>query len=328
MVSIITPVKNAATWLPHCIESVLEQDLTNWEWILVDDHSVDSGPEIIAEAAAKDPRITLITGRELGILPALSQALSAATGEYLTRMDADDLMPQGRLSRMVKILQNSPARTVVTGRSQYFPADRLSGGYLKYQEWLNQNLETENPWAGIYRECIIASPNWLVRTNELRECGGFGGLQYPEDYDLCFRWYQEGFKIINIPDITLLWREHPLRTSRTSDHYSQSAFFELKIQRFLQLDYDPQKQLCIWGSGKKARITQSLLRKYQTGFTRMSLKKPDRKAPDNSLWYQHIEELEGIQILIAVYPDPEDRERMEDYLRAQGYHKGVDYWYL
>jgi glycosyltransferase involved in cell wall biosynthesis len=59
LVSIITPVKNAARWLPECLLSVQEQDLEDWQWIIIDDHSTDQSAAIIKQAAAKDQRIIL-----------------------------------------------------------------------------------------------------------------------------------------------------------------------------------------------------------------------------------------------------------------------------
>jgi glycosyltransferase involved in cell wall biosynthesis len=328
LVSIITPVRNAASWLPECIRSVVEQNLTDWEWILVDDHSKDNSLDIIQRAADGDDRIKLLSPQGRGILPALEQALLVVQGKYVTRMDADDIMPPGRLRIMVRELQKSGPRSVVTGISKYFPAKDLSEGYYRYQNWLNENLNTKNPWAGIYRECVIASPNWLVTTQELKDAGGFDGLNYPEDYDLCFRWYKHGFTITPIMETTLLWREHPQRTSRISEDYNQTAFFKLKILRFLELDYDTGKKLCIWGSGKKAQITRSILRKREVGFISMTLEKLKTDKPGQHLWYRRIEDLKEVQILIAVYPEPAKRKKMESYLQSLGHVEGQHYWYL
>ena len=328
LVSIITPVKNAAPWLPECIRSVLAQDFADWEWIMVDDHSTDQSADIIEESANKDHRIKLFHVRENGILPALQLAFSAVGGRYTTRMDADDIMPPGRLQLMLDRLRQSEPRSLVTGKAHYFPVAGLSEGYRKYEDWLNTNLEKENPWTGIYRECVVASPNWLIRTHDLRAIGGFDGLQYPEDHDLCFRWYAHGFRIISVPETTLLWREHPERTSRNSEHYNQASFFKLKLSRFLEIDYDPQKKLCIWGNGKKARITRSFIRDKKTGFIAMSLEeKPDNRV-EQPLWYRRVENLGPVQILLTVYPEKEARDKIEAYLESLGFIEGRDYWYL
>lgn len=328
LVSIITPVRNAASWLPECLLSVQEQDLEDWQWILIDDHSTDQSAAIIEQAAAKDRRIILKPARGQGILPALQQALSVGQGKYLTRMDADDIMPPGRLRLMAERLNQSRGRTVVTGDSVYFSEEEISEGYRNYQDWLNTNLGTKNPWKGIYRECVVASPNWLVRTKDLINTGGFGNLYYPEDYDLCFRWYALGFHISYIPEITLLWREHSQRTSRVSELYHQRSFFRLKLSRFLEIDYDPQKKLCIWGNGKKARITRSFLREKKTGFVSMALEKKRDNIAEQPLWYRRIEDLGPVQILLAVYPEKEARDKMEEYLESVGLMEGRDYWYL
>lgn len=327
LVSIITPVKNAGPWLGQCIDSVLQQGYTDWEWLLVDDHSTDDSTELIRLAAQKDSRIRLLQSKGKGILPALKTALSIVQGAYLTRMDADDLMPPDRLARMTNALKTAPPKTIVTGRVSYFPEDEVSDGYLQYQHWLNANLERENPWNTLYRECIIASPNWLVRTEELLRAGGFDGLVYPEDYDLCFRWYQQGFQIHSVPEITLLWREHMLRTSRNSEHYQQRAFFNLKIKRFLEIDHDPARQLCLWGTGKKARVSASILKQHHQGYLQMSLD-PEPGHSSKLTPYRKTEELPAVQILIAVYPPPAQRRQIESYLEKLNLREGRDFWYL
>ncbi len=328
LVSIITPVKNAARWLPECLLSVQEQDLEDWQWIIIDDHSTDQSAAIIVEAAAKDQRIILESAHGKGILPALQQGLLLAQGKYLTRIDADDIMPPGRLRLMSERLHQCRDRTVVTGSSVYFSEGELSEGYRKYQDWLNDNLGRKNPWIGIYRECVVASPNWLVRTEDLINSGGFGNLGYPEDYDLCFRWYTHGFQISYIPETTLFWREHPQRTSRISELYHQRSFFRLKLSRFLEIDYDPEKKLCLWGNGKKARITRSFLREKKTGFVSMALENKRDNSAEQPLWYRRIEDLGPVQILLTVYPEKEARDKMEEYLESLGLLEGRDYWYL
>lgn len=328
LISIITPVKNAAEWLADCIRSVQSQDCTDWEWNLIDDHSLDASPDILKQAAASDTRIRYFKNNGNGILPALKQALALCTGDFLTRMDADDLMPQGRLSKMARRLSDSPPKTVVTGLVSYISDEPVSEGYRKYEDWLNANLLSYNPWDAIYRECVVASPNWLVRTAELRSLGGFEHLQYPEDHDLCFRWYAHGFQIASIPEVTLLWREHPKRTSRTSDHYSQKAFFRLKIRRFMELDQLSTKTLCLWGTGRKARIAQKLLDETGALYVSMMLDEAEKDQSKNYHSYTQVEKIRDVQILIAIFPPARVQQKIKRYLEQQGLKEGTDYWYL
>ncbi len=324
--SIITPVRNAAAWLADCVRSVQSQSFTDWEWIIIDDHSQDGTRVLLKEIASLDPRINCFTSEGYGIIPALQQALKLSKGKYITRMDADDLMPKDRLQIMATHLNTAPSNTVVTGHTKYFSDNTVSQGYLKYERWLNENLASGKAWQNIYRECVIASPNWMVRRSELLAIGGFDALEYPEDYDLCFRWYEYNFKIHYTHQLTLLWREHPLRTSRRSNHYSQQAFFQLKLERFLQLDYEPTKKLCLWGAGTKAQLSSRILRANKVDFMRMALKEADSQS--NILSFEEIKNLKEVQILIAVYPPDKERTQINEYLENLRLFEGTDYWYL
>ena len=76
LVSIITPVYNAARWLPETLATVRAQTLTDWEQIFVDDGSTDGSPAIVEAAAAEDPRFrSLRTLRNAGPSAARNQAL-------------------------------------------------------------------------------------------------------------------------------------------------------------------------------------------------------------------------------------------------------------
>jgi glycosyltransferase involved in cell wall biosynthesis len=103
LVSIITPVYNAARWLPETFATVRAQTLTDWEQILVDDGSTDASRELIEAAAAEDPRFRSLgtSGRE-GPSAARNLGLNAARGRFVAFLDADDLWLPEKLARSVE----------------------------------------------------------------------------------------------------------------------------------------------------------------------------------------------------------------------------------
>lgn len=313
-ISIILPFRNAAPWILDCLHSIQDQDFTAWQLIAVNDHSTDTTEALIT--SLKDARIAVLSNQGHGIVDALVTGFAHCTGTCITRMDADDVMPPGRLGKMWEVLETAPPKTLVTGLVQYFPEGQISEGYQKYQEWLNEIQLTGQQWANVYRECVIASPNWMMRTAELRELGGFEGLTYPEDYDLVFRWYRHGYRIAVIPETTLLWREHPQRTSRTSDHYAQKAFFQLKINQFIQNEY-LGGPLVIWGKNEKSRLTAQML--HENGIAPLLLDLEN---------YPEITHLHQPQLLVAVYPPDDQRRVIAHYLDSIGMTQGENYWYL
>ena len=92
-ISILIPVYNTAKYLPRCMASVLGQTLKDIEIIAVNDASPDNAAEVLAEYAAKDSRVKVVTHEKNGgILAARLSGIAAATGEYLIFLDADDFL--------------------------------------------------------------------------------------------------------------------------------------------------------------------------------------------------------------------------------------------
>lgn len=269
LISILTPYRNAEKYIRETALSIFGQTQANWEWILVNDHSEEKELEAIADLL-DDPRIKLLENKGKGIVDALCTAFEAANGTFITRMDADDVMPDFKLTQLLKALEAGKGQ-IVTGKVNYFSQTELiSPGYLGYEKWLNERIDHQDFYAQIYRECSLASGNWLMRRSDLEKCGGFAGLNYPEDYDLLFRWYEGGYTIAGLDLVTHLWRDHDTRTSRTSSDYAQKAFFTLKINRFVTLDWDSLQQLIINGTGQKGRLTAKILLERKVPFVWVS----------------------------------------------------------
>ncbi|MFY0686095.1 MAG: glycosyltransferase [Cyclobacteriaceae bacterium] len=314
--SIIMPMRNAAIWVADCIDSIIQQFHHDWELIVVDDFSTDGSMQVVLDIGRIDSRIKLYQNEKIGIIGALQLALNHATGTYVTRMDADDLMPADKLSLMVKELDREESGTIVTGLVQYFSQDEISKGYRKYEDWINEVNLNQLQYQNIYRECVIASPNWMMHRNELVDLGAFSGLSYPEDYDLVFKWYAAGFKFKTIPKITHLWREHPSRTSKVSSDYNQRSFFDLKIHRFLQI-HDKNDELVIWGNNTKSKLTTAILDQHSRNYIQLSINN-----------YEEIANFSSPQLLIAVYPPAAQRKQIEAYLTEIDLLEGSDWWYL
>lgn len=259
LISILLPVKNASIYLFECLDTIVEQSEKHWELIAVDDHSTDGSYDVLQKYAQKDHRITVLKNDQQGIIPALRKAFKNSKGVLITRMDADDRMPVQKLEKLkANLLQLGPGH-LSTGLVEYFSTDKLGNGYLKYQNWLNRLSSSATNYKDIYKECVIPSPCWMVFREDLERCGAFEPNRYPEDYDLCFRFYQQKIQVKAVPEILHQWRDHPERTSRNDPNYADIHFFDLKIHYFLKLDYDPQRTLTLWGTGRKGKELAKLL---------------------------------------------------------------------
>lgn len=258
-VSILMPVYNTRSFLEKCLYSIVNQSLTNWELIAIDDHSTDGSDLILKQFAQQDSRIKTFPNPGKGIIHALRSALEKSSGKYITRMDSDDIMATNKLELLHLELQQKGRGYLSCGHVAYFSENTLGEGYKKYAQWLNSLITNQNHYQEIYRECVIPSPCWMIHREDLDQCGAFKPNTYPEDYDLCFRFYQHKIKIASTNGLLHYWRDHGERASRNKPEYTDNAFIPLKVDYFSKLDYSPDRPLVLWGAGKKGKRIASLL---------------------------------------------------------------------
>lgn len=259
-------MKNTGVYLKPCIDSILEQTFTDWELIVVDDNSTDESYQTIEEYAQKDQRIILLKNTESGIITALRAAYKKVSGQFITRMDSDDLMTPDKLALMYEQLVLKGKGFVAVGLVHYFNETGLGMGYIRYAAWLNQLTNAASNFSDIYKECTIPSPCWMIAVSDFDKCGGFQPDVYPEDYDLAFRFRQAGFKIASVPKVIHHWRDYGNRTSRTDDNYADNRFLALKVQHFLAQDKATAQPLILWGAGRKGKKIAQLLQAQNVTF--------------------------------------------------------------
>ena len=120
LVSIVMPVYNGAAWVRPCLDSILCQTMGDFELIVVDDASTDETPGILADYAARDARITVVThGCNTHAGTARNDGMERATGTYLLFLDADDLYEPYLLERAVGCAQAGDADMVLFGADEF-----------------------------------------------------------------------------------------------------------------------------------------------------------------------------------------------------------------
>ena len=266
LVSILTPFKNTEAFISECIQSIQNQTYTHWELIIVDDHSTDNSYNIVEGFAKNDPRIKLLKNSGTGIIEALQLAFKTSKGDFITRMDSDDVMMPKKLDVLKNNLITYGKMHVAVGLVEYFSAIGVGEGYKSYETWLNNLTSQGTNYSEIYKECVIPSPCWMVYRSDLITCNAFNPNLYPEDYDLTFRFYKNEYKCIPCNEVLHKWRDYSTRTSRTHVHYAQNHFTILKMHHFLDIDYNEEKTLTIWGAGTKGKIMAAILIERQIPF--------------------------------------------------------------
>ncbi|MCB0462769.1 MAG: glycosyltransferase [Flavobacteriaceae bacterium] len=330
LISILIPFKNTSAFIAECLESIINQTYTNWEVVIVDDHSTDNSYSIVESFAKTDSRIQLYKNKGKGIIDALQHAYSKSKGTFITRMDSDDIMVEDKLQTMYDDLMTHGKGHVALGLVKYFSKAGISDGYSKYQSWLNKLTKQGTNYSEIYKECVIASPCWMVYREDFEKCGGFNSDLYPEDYDLVFRFYKQALKCIPSTKLLHYWRDYNYRTSRTQANYSHDMMLELKLHYFLQLHLDKEKTLVIWGAGHKGKYAANYLIKRQVKFKWIcdNPKKIGKHIYDQELHdFKHLENFKNPQSIISV-ANPKAQKEIKAYLNAQNMESMVDYFFF
>ena len=329
-VSIIIPFKNTAHFLSECLDSIVGQTYQDWEVLAVNDHSADSSLELLTSYSKRDSRIKVFQNKGNGIIPALQTAYAESSGNFITRMDSDDIMKPLRLEKMVKSLVEHGKGHVAVGQVKYFSNRGISNGYARYEKWLNGLTSKGANYNEIYKECVIPSPCWMVFRGDFERCGAFYPNRYPEDYDLTFRLYEHGLQIIPCSEVLHLWRDYDTRTSRTHEHYAQNYFLDIKLHCFLKLDHDPTRPLVVWGAGFKGKSIAKGLQNAGIGFVWLcdNPNKIGKKIYKKELEHFHaLEALENPQSIITVANATAQKE-IKEYFDKLSQKPMLDYFFF
>ncbi|MCF8243542.1 MAG: glycosyltransferase [Saprospiraceae bacterium] len=333
-ISILLPTFNTAPYLAECLDSILAQTEQDWELIAVNNFSTDTSPEILQAYAARDHRIRFFHNDDIlgktGVSPAMRFAFRQATGQFITRMDSDDIMPPDRLFLMKKLLLQHGLGHVATGAVQFFGEDGVGEGFRKYEAWLNRLAASGGHFEVIYRENVLPSPVWMAWREDLERAAAFAEDIYPEDYDLTFRLRHAGCQIVATTELLHHWRERPDRTSRTDPKYLDNNYLDLKTQWFLRTDYDDSRPLVLWGAGRKGKRLAALLRTCDVPF-RWVCDQPSKwghvvsgVAMED---FEILSELPDCQVIVAVAA-VDGQAFILDFFEKNRMKAGRDFWFF
>jgi glycosyltransferase involved in cell wall biosynthesis len=266
-ISILLPFRNAAPWLQECLESIRTQTYSDYEAILINDHSEDDSFAIARAFSLQDERFKLYKNRGKGLVSANATALEASCGSLITRMDADDVMPPEKLEKLSEPLRQSGPGYLSTALVSFFSAGSLGIGTRFYENWLNERCNMHDHWDWIWRECVIPSPCWMAHRTDLLRVNAFDSEVYPDDYELCFRFYAAGLQLIPVNQVLHWWRQHAQRMSKQHSGFATEAFLRLKWHWFRKRYPAGENRLFVLGHGKKTRLLIRLLEAEGSSFT-------------------------------------------------------------
>ena len=243
-------------------------------------------------------------------------------------MDSDDIMTNDKLESMVNDLLRTGEGFIALGLVKYFSESGIGDGFRKYEEWLNGLTQKGTNFTALYKECVIPSPSWMVHKSDLDKCHGFSPNQYPEDYDLVFRFFENGLKCIPTNKILHQWRDYPTRASRTDKNYADNTFMDLKIDYFLKLHRIKEKPLVVWGAGAKGKRIAQVLTNRSIPFHWVcdNPKKIGKEIYGTTLLaFNYIDELSNAQNIITV-ANPKAQEGIKGFFMERNKIAMIDYF--
>jgi hypothetical protein len=207
-VSVVMPVFNGGCYLAAAVESILRQSFNDFELIVIDDGSTDQSASLLSGFARSDGRIRVIGQANAGIVATLNRALDLARGEYVARMDADDVALPSRFDLQVAFLDAHPDVAVVGSAITLIDEE---GNAIRDVDY--PLAPTEVSEFLLHVGCALAHPAVMMRRADIVAAGGYrAAYRHAEDYDLWLR-ISETRALANLPDRLLLYRQHPLKSS-------------------------------------------------------------------------------------------------------------------
>lgn len=223
MISVImSTYKEDEKLLRESIESILNQTYKDFEYIIILDYpDNDVHKSVIEEYALKDDRIHFyINEKNMGLTDSLNRGLSLCHGEYIARMDADDISLPDRLERQMKYLEKN-RYDLIGGITEMI---NENGSLLYSIKSVPTDPKKINK-ALRYSQCI-AHPTWLGRKEVFEKNAGYRHMPLCEDYDFTLRAVLNGFVVSNLNEAVLKYR-------MTSNSISRSNLFE----QYLYMSY-------------------------------------------------------------------------------------------
>jgi len=207
-VSVVLPVRNGQRYVRTAVESILGQTFDNFELLALDDGSTDDTPRILSELTAQDRRLRLIQTERRGLVHTLNHGFDAARGEYVARMDADDIAFPGRIEAQVSALDREPELGLIGAAVRVIQDDDLRPLYTVRYPVRDHELR-----AALTFGSVFAHPVVVIRKTAYARAGGYRPqFAHAEDYDLWLR-LAEVSRLANLADPLLDYRTHSNQVS-------------------------------------------------------------------------------------------------------------------
>lgn len=228
-VSIIMGIYNCASTLETAIESILQQTYHDWELIICDDGSEDDTYDIALKFSKKYENIIVFrNAKNMGLNYTLNKCLDKATGEYVARMDGDDISLPTRLEKEVEFLDVNKEYEIVSTNMVYFD---------EQGEWGKSNMIAFPQKDDLIKGTPFCHAPCMVRREAYIKVNGYSvekRLLRVEDYHLWFKMYSEGYKGHNLEEVLYKMRDdrNAIQRRRFKYRLNESYVKRLVMKQF------------------------------------------------------------------------------------------------
>lgn len=204
MISVLmSTYKEPLPWIQAAVDSILNQTFRDIELVVVVDNPENTQLIELLEAyrAEKSNIKVVLNEQNIGLVKSLNKGLAYCTGEYIARMDADDISDPRRLERQLQEMKR-------------YDYDLMGCQVEKFWEEDSCGIE-EIPFSHeacckvLRYMCCVSHPSWLVKRSVFEQLNGYRDMDACEDYDFLLRAALKGFQIGNMPEVLLRYRLNP-----------------------------------------------------------------------------------------------------------------------
>ena len=222
-VSVVMAVYNRASLIGECLKSILAQTFQDFEVIVVDDFSDDETLEILRAFARRDTRIRVFANPRHKFIETLNMGMSMAQGEYIARIDSDDVMLPDRLSKQVEVLDQDNSLAVCCSLYDGFGVTPSQYGHLTGR--------VNRPYYCLLLGNFIANPTSMIRKSFLDNYGLCYQEEniYSEDYKLWADIARFGGGFYIIPERLTKCRHHDNQLSIVHHEIQSDNAFKVQL---------------------------------------------------------------------------------------------------
>lgn len=261
LVSVIMPVYNSSQYMKLAIDSILNQTYSDIELIIVNDGSTDNG-ETESIALSYENKVRYFRKENGGVASAINYGIERANGQYVARMDSDDIAVLNRIEKQVEFMESNLEIGVCGTQYNFIDEDKIKNGK-------KLPLNHEEIKAGLLFSNPICHPTVMIRRSVLEQGWSYDITRMAEDYDL---WTRMIFSVrfANLSDKLLLYRlnnQSITRTKRESLHYAAAnsamsylqQMFGIELTKYRNIDFAASAVLFLINQSKKNYIIKQFM---------------------------------------------------------------------